>query len=135
VSFCDAWETAVLDHVMNDGAMTPTDQYIGLSTTTPTDAGGNFTEPVGNGYARKATTGTDWDAAVAGSPSYKDNTATITFGTASGGSWGALTYCGFFDASSGGTPNATGQITNGPKTIEGGDTAQFAAGELDITLD
>lgn len=134
--FDDATERAILDHVFTDPAWTPpATWYIGLSSTTPTDAGSNFTEPSTGAYARVATTAADWDAATGTAPARKDNSATKTFTTATG-DWLAganLTYFGLFEASTGGTPRVTGPLTT-PKPVLSGDTPTFGAGGLSIRL-
>lgn len=131
MSFTDYTENELLDHVLNDGAYTAGTIHVSLSTTTPTDAGTNFTEPSGNGYARVAAAAAVWDAAAAGS---KDNGTIISMGTASGGSWGTVTYFGIHDALSAGNLLMTGALT-ASKTIADGDSAEFAAAALAITLD
>jgi len=56
-SFTDFLENELLDHVFGNAAYTsPATLYIGLSTSTITDAGGNVTEPVGGSYARVPVT-------------------------------------------------------------------------------
>ena len=67
----------------------PTNVNVGLSTTTPTDAGGNITEP-GNGYSREAFN-TWHGATVTGSAEIAENSGTITMPTPSG-TWGTITY-------------------------------------------
>ena len=63
MSFTDFWENEILDHILDDGAYTaPSPVYVGISTTTPTDAGTNFTEPASGGYARVAAAAAVWDA-------------------------------------------------------------------------
>ena len=132
MSFTDFWENEILDHILNDGAYTaPAPIYVGLSTTTPTDAGTNFTEPASGGYARVAAAAAVWDAAASGS---KDNGSVIDMGTASGAAWGTITHFGLFDASTAGNLCATGALT-ASKTIADGDSAQFAAAALALTLD
>lgn len=131
--FIDSLERSVLDHVLNDGAYTPpTNWFVGLSTTTPTDAGANFTEPVGNNYSRVSTAAADWNAASGTAPAVKDNANTITFPTPSG-SWGTATHFGLFIASSGGTVQIFGALSVA-KTIDSGDAASFAAAALRILL-
>lgn len=67
--------------------------YVGLSSTTPSDAGGNITEPSGGGYARASTAG-KWGTVASGQVS---NNADIDL--ASTGTWGArLTHFVLFDA-------------------------------------
>lgn len=131
--FTSALEASILDHVLNDGAYTPpTNWFLAFSTTTPTEAAGNFTEPSGNAYARLSTAAADWAAAVAGDPSVKDNANALTMPTATG-SWGTLTHFGLYTASSGGTLGIWGAL-DVSKAVTTGDTASFAVGALDIKL-
>jgi hypothetical protein len=106
--------------------------YVGLSTTTPTMAGGNITEPSGNNYARVATAAGDWNAGTNADPSLLDNANAITFPQASG-SWGTCTHFVLFDASSGGNVLGYGALTTN-KTPTTGDTPSFPAGSLDVTI-
>ena len=133
MSFTDFLELEVLDQLFGGlDYAEPATLYIALSTTTPTDAGGNFTEPVGNGYARKgeANNKTTWTTAAAGALS---NAIEIIFAQATG-AWGTITHFGIFDALTGGNLLATGALTVA-KPIDADDTAKFAVGDLDVTLD
>lgn len=129
--FVDAKEQAILDLIF-DAALGATTLYIGLSTTTPTDSGSNFTEPSGNNYARVATTSADWNAASGTAPATKTNSGTKTFNQASG-SWGTVTHFGLFTASSGGTPIIWGALT-ASKSIGNGDTASFPASSMTLQM-
>ena len=134
--FTDAFERAILDHVLTDPAWTPASTlYIGLSSTTPTEAGGNFTEPSTGSYARVSTTASDWSAASGTAPAVKTTTATKTFpaATADWASGSNLTHFGLFDASSAGNLIAWGALTTA-KPVLNGDTASFAAGALTLKL-
>ena len=73
----------------------PTNVWIGLSTTTPTVAGTNVTEPVGNSYARVSTSTATWGTAAAGSIT---NAAVIQFPTATAAGWGTVISAPVFDA-------------------------------------
>jgi len=131
-SFADWMENKVLDHYFGQTASgSPASVYFALSTTTITDAGGNLTEPSGNGYARKSMTNnkTTWGTASAGSVS---NAAQIDFAQASG-SWGTVVDFAVMDAASGGNMLAYGTLSTS-KTIDSGDTASFAASAITITL-
>lgn len=127
---------AVLDQLFGSTALTPpTDYYIGLSTTTPTDTGTNFTEPSGNAYARvqKTNNTTNWPAASAADPTVKSNGNAITFATATG-SWGTVTHAGWF------TTLATATLVewaalSSSQAIGTGATASFATGQLQSQLD
>lgn len=131
--FCDFWENEILDHVLGASTYTPPGTlYVALSTTTPTDAGGNFTEPVGNNYARVAVTNnlTNWPAASGGS---KSNGTAVTFNDATG-SWGTVTHFGVYDQASGGNLLFWGQLT-ASKLVGTGDQLSFGATNLQVTLD
>lgn len=138
-SFTDHVELKVLDHLFGASnslvAFSANMYYIGLSTTTITDAGGNITEPSGNGYARCAATNnkTTFGNAAAGSV---NNAVALGFPQASG-SWG--TVIDFFlanHATQAGASQIFGYGTLGTsKTIQSGDTPSFAVNALQITLD
>ena len=121
-------ELKLLDHSLGTTAYTaPSNVYVGLFTSDPTDAG-TGTEVSGNNYSRKEAT---FAAASGGSAS---TNATITFDAASGGNWGTITHIGIFDASSSGNLLFHGAVTTS-KTIEDGDTFQISSGNLTISLD
>lgn len=134
--FTDTVERALLDHFLTDPAYTPpATMYLGLSSTTPTEAGGNITEPSGGSYARVATTAADWSAASGTAPALKTTTATKTFPTATA-DWVAganLVAVVLFDASSAGNAVAWGPLTT-PKPVLSGDTASFAPGAFTLRL-
>jgi hypothetical protein len=129
-SFSDYWENEILDHIFGKGSYTPPTIYVGLSTADPLDNGSGLAEPTGNGYARVQTTAADWNAAAGGA---LDNVNDITFPQATG-SWGTITHFALFDTASGGNILAHGALS-ASKTIGSGDTAKFAAGDLDVSLD
>lgn len=136
--FTDTVEQALLDHFLTDPAYTPpATMYLALSTTTPTEAGGNFTEQtIGVGaYARVSTAAADWSAASGTAPAVKTTTAVKTFPTATA-TWVAgasFTYFGLYDAATAGNLLAFGALTVA-KPVLNGDTASFAAGALTIKL-
>ena len=67
-SFKDATETAVLDHIVSKTSYTmPTTCAVGLYTAAPTDSTTGTEVTNANAYARKDTSGTDWNAAASGS--------------------------------------------------------------------
>lgn len=134
--FTDATERAILDHVLSDPPYAPPSTlYIGLSSTTPTEAGTNFTEPSGGSYARVSTTAADWSAASGTAPATKTTTATKTFPTATADwSSGANLACfGLFDAPTGGNLVAWGALTTA-KPVLSGDQASFGPGGLTLKL-
>lgn len=107
--------------------------YVALFTTQPAEDGTGGTEVSGGSYARVSTAAGDWNAATSADPSLLDNANAITFPQATG-SWGTVTSFGLYDASSGGNfLGASALDTN--KSPTSGDTPEFAAGELNLTLD
>lgn len=135
--FTNYLDQKLVELVFGDTAYTiPATLYVGLSTTTPTQAGASFTEPSGSGYARVAVTNSTTNFVAAGtqpSTGYEvENGTAITFPAATG-SWGTVTYFGIFDASTSGNLLAFGALT-ASQTISSGDTASFAADALTITL-
>ncbi len=132
-SFGDYWEKKILDHIFNKAAYTAPTIYVALSTADPTDTGSGLAEPSGNGYARKQTAASDWNAATGTNPTVTDNATALAFSEATG-SWGTISHFALMDAPTGGNLLAYGSLTT-PKAITAGDTAQFAAGDLDVQLD
>jgi hypothetical protein len=134
--FVDTVEQAILNGLIQDPSWSGyATLYIALSSTTPTEAGGNFTEPSGGSYARVSTAAADWSAASGTAPAVKTNTATKTF-TAASADWVSgsnLTYFGLYDALTVGNLVAFGALTTA-KPVLNGDTASFAAGTLILKL-
>jgi len=129
-SFADYWENEILDHIFGKGSYTPPTIYVGLSTADPTDDGSGLAEPTGDAYARVSTLAANWSVASSGA---LDNANDITFPEATG-SWGTITHFALFDAATGGNMLAHGALS-ASKAIGSGDTAKFAAGDLDVSLD
>lgn len=122
----------LLDHTVGKTSYTMPTNYMGLSSTTPTTAGANVTEPSSGAYARVATSGTSWNAASAGAVT---NSATLTFPTATA-DWVAganLTYGVAFDASTSGNLLYFGALTTA-KPVLNGDTVSIAPGGVSISL-
>lgn len=104
--------------------------YIGLSTTTPTETGTNFTEPsAANGYERIkiSVMGAASDAQIS-------NNKIITFPLIKNNSWGTVSHFGLFSSESGGTPYLFGAI-NTPVELPVGYLACLDAKKLIIGLD
>lgn len=118
----------LLDHIGGNGSYTAPTPYVGLFTAAPSDAGGG-TEVSGGSYAR-VNANTSFGAA---SGTTMANDATITFPTATA-SWGTVSHFGIFDASTSGNLLAWGPVGT-PKAVGIGDTASFAIGDLELTLD
>lgn len=127
-------EMLLLDHFTGKTAYTVPTWYMGLSTTTPNESSGSFTEPVAGGYLRVALTAATWTAATGGDPSSTSYGGAITFPAATGG-WGTVTHGGLFSVA---TP-ATGLVqfwatlTNA-KAIQTSDTGSYAANTFLVKL-
>jgi hypothetical protein len=133
--FTDAYETALLDHVFSDPVLTPETLWLGLSSTTPTDAGGNITEPTGGAYARVQLTAAIMAAATGTAPASKANGSAVAF-TAASADWVAganLTHLVVFNASTAGACRAWGALTVA-KPVLNGDTPSFPIGALAFRL-
>lgn len=119
-------EDELLDHSLGTSSyVSPATVYVALYTTDPTDAD-TGAEVSGNGYARQVAT---FSAASGGATS---NTNEITF-TASGGDWGTITHIGIRDALTAGNLLYHGALT-AARTVNDGETARFAIGDIDIAL-
>lgn len=131
--FTDGTEQGLLDYFI--ATYSAATKYIALSSTTPTEAGGNFTEPSSGSYARVSTTSADWAAATGTAPASKATSTTKTFPTATGDwvSGANLTHFGIYSASTSGTLLAWGALTVA-KPVLNGDTASFASGSLVLKL-
>ena len=124
----DHAENLLLNYLMTTDSVTrPTAWYVGLFTAAPSDSGGG-TEVTGNGYSRQSAT---WDTA-SGTGGTTANSADISF-TASGGNWGTITHIAIHDAATGGNLLWHGAMT-ASKIVNDGDTLQFTAGNIDLTL-
>ena len=119
----DAWFGAVALSV-------PGTWYVSLSQTAPTEAGTNWTEPVGNGYARVAVTNnlTNFPSATSGT---KTNGTAIAF-LESTASWGTITHIGFFNQASGGSLYFWEQLPVS-KAVAANTTVYFSIGSLTIS--
>jgi hypothetical protein len=134
-SFSDYWENVILDHVFKTSAHTAaTNIYIALCTTAPTDAttgsGLSAVEVATSfGYSRQLCN--TWDAAAGGAT---ENTQSETFAQATS-DWGSVTHFALVDAAgeSAGNMLAWGSLAV-LKNIQSGDTAKFAAGDIDVVL-
>jgi hypothetical protein len=124
----DHAEALLLDWLMTNGTATrPTAWYVGLFTAAPSDSGGG-TEVSTGGYARQSVT---FDAASSPGGT-TSNSGAVSF-TASGADYGTVTHIGIFDASTSGNLLWHGALT-ASKTVADGDTLEFSAGNIDLTL-
>lgn len=127
----DHAEALVLDWLFTTDSVTrPTAWYLALTTGAISDAEtgsnlGGSTEISGNGYSRQGS------IAFSRSGSTMDNDSALSF-TASG-DWGTIAYCAICDASSGGNMLCHTPLDTS-RSVNDGETLQFAAGDVDITL-
>lgn len=110
--------------------------YISLHTADPGEDGQGAGEVSGGSYARKQTAPADWDTASGADPSTIQNATVITFVTATA-SWGTVTHFGFWTSLAGTTEadflGATPADTS--RTIDNGETAEFAIDAITVTAD
>ena len=132
--FVNSEEMAQLDSFTGKTAYTAPTFYVGLSTSTPTEGAGNFTEPSAGAYARFQITAATWTAATGGDPSSTSYGATITFPQATS-SWGTCTHFGLFSVKtlSTGLVRFWGTLTTS-KAIQTNDTASFSTNTMLIKL-
>lgn len=131
--FSTTIDCAILDHFTGKSSWTaPTAIYIGVSSTTPTKAGGNVTEPSGGAYARIQITAAQFTSAAS---SACENNADKNFAAASADWLSAadLTHLVFYSASSGGTFLGYKALTT-PVKVRNGDTLRFASGDIDLSI-
>lgn len=131
-SFSNYLEDEILDHIFGGADFTrPSPVFVALYTATPSDTGGG-TEVTGGSYARVSVTNnaTNFPASSGGA---KSNGTEIAF-TPATANWGTVVAFGILDASTNGNLLCWGDVTPN-KAINSGDTAKFAAGDLDITID
>ena len=110
--------------------------YVGLSSTAPAEDGTGVTEPSTGSYVRVATSAATWNAATNADPSVVSNAAAITFPTATA-DWLAgvnLTHLVFFDAAAAGNVLGSTALTVAKPVLDG-DTAEFVAASLTVSLD
>lgn len=130
----DSRERSIADSQFGGGATTwaPATWFLGISTTTPAGDGTGFTEPSGGAYARVSITNnaTNFPAAVTVSGiTTKQNGIKFTFPNPTA-SWGLITYCGFFTASTGGVPEYWFQLDVAITVNSGNTPVEFDIGQL-----
>lgn len=128
MSLTNAFETSTLKYLLTTDSVTrPTNWYVGLFTSDPTDTGVAGTEVSGSGYARTAAT-----FSVTGNTA--SNTSGVEFAAANGGDWGTVGWIGIMDAASGGNMIVHSSLVTA-KIIADGDVFRIPTGDLDVTLD
>lgn len=106
----------------------PTNYYIGLSTSAPTVAGGNVSEPSGSaGYARVRLTGlsepTNGVITNGSAISFEESTA----------DWGTVTHFVIYDAATGGNLLMYDALT-ASRTVETATVVMIKENSLQLTL-
>lgn len=128
MSKSDFLETAILNHTLRNIPYTPPAVvYVGLFTAVSSDSAPG-TEVSGNDYVRRVVT---FGAPSGGSCS---NTNQITFPVATPSGYGTIVGCGLFDSASGGNFLRHAAVLS-PRTIQAGDAATFAPGQITVTED
>lgn len=135
--FTDYLEAELLDHAFGKGTRdytSPANLYLALITAATNDASdleSQLTEPATGGYAKAAIT---FGAAAGTSPTTTSNTATITFTNTAATAW---TVVGIAILDGTGTSANVLCYDNDmtDATINQNEKLQFAAGDIDITLD
>ena len=139
--FANYWEKVIMNTFFNisgtlyTASRVTTNLWVGLSSADPLDDASGVSEPPGKGYLRIKTTNasaTTWQVADATGTTI-DNASAIEFAAASA-DWGTMThFCLFSGGTAGASLCAYGALS-ASKTIENGDIARFAIGQLDICL-
>ena len=131
----DAYEDAVLDHILGTTELTFDGTIFLALGTDATPSKTTFTEvatPGTLGYARKAITfnasGTD---GIAEGPA--TGAGTITFGPCTDTQWGTLKSFALYTASTGGTRITQGALSDQTKVVGVGDSATVAEGSIVVT--
>jgi len=112
----------VLGAILNATAYSEADLYLSLHTADPGSTGAN--EATGGSYARQAI------PKVAPSSGTYTSDAAITFASMPAGTF---THVGLWDAATAGN-YIDGDALTASKTVDAGDTIQFASGALTATL-
>lgn len=120
-------ENELYDHVLRNAAYTsPTAVYLALFTAVSDAEAGSGTEVAVTGYARQAVT--------MGAPSNGagSNSSAVTFGPLS--DTGTATHAALFDAETDGNALTAIKALSASKAWTGGDSIEFAIGDLDFSL-
>jgi hypothetical protein len=128
-SMADFLEDELLDHVLKNLSYSPPATiYVALFTAPgPTDAGPGANEVAVGGYARQTAA---FDVSSGGATA---NSAIVTW-TASGAAYGTVVAFALMDAVSAGNMLFWADLDTS-RVVNDGDTCEFAAGDLAITLD
>lgn len=128
-SFDEAYEKKVLEAA--PGKSPEAGRWVTLCTTAPTKSA-KGTAATYTGYKDVATTAASWKTAEGGEPSKITNAAALSFPKCTGGE----SAVGYFEvyANEAKTERVCWGALTTSKTITSGDTPEFAAGALEVTL-
>ena len=130
MSFTNFFETAILNVLRGTTLTGITTLHVGLASAAANDETPSITEISGGGYARSPLTlGVPSQGADAATTL---NTAVVTFGPATGADWPAATHFIITDALTGGNVLAVNPLA-APRTVQVGDSAEFAVGALAVS--
>ena len=130
----DALEQEIGDYLTGQGTATTFgtgNAWLALYTTPPGEDGTGGVEVSGNAYARQQISATNM--APTTTAGVATNDLAIAFPTASGGNWGVITHVGICSAVSAGTIGAVTALA-ASKTVDDGDTFEFAIGDFSVTV-
>lgn len=117
---------ALLDHLFSKSTFTQPDIYVGLGTTSG--------EISGMGYARVATTSSDWSSGSdSGSIGIVSNLNTITFANPTG-NWGLVSKIHIWDSLSGGNQLAEEDLEGLKDVVAGQEGIEFGVGDISIAV-
>jgi hypothetical protein len=125
---------AVLNVLRGTNITAPGSVYVSLFSAAPASDAVDGTELSGNGYARQSIT-FGAPATDSGGVRKVANTNVITFGPGTSSDWAAATHFGVHSASSGAGNLLYWDALTTPKTVQVGDSGQYAAGALVIKED
>lgn len=114
-------------------------QQTSLNWSFPTTGATDFVAYSANGTSetaavtRTAIGATGWAAATNATPSVKANSGNLTTAAATGSA--TITHFAIFDASTGGVQKTDWQALSSSRAVVAGDTLQWAAGALTVSLD
>lgn len=120
------FEDAMLNLMRSQNITAPSNLYVGLFLSNPTDTGTAGTEISYTGYARQAITFSAPAASGAGLST--ENTLAITFPESESAA-GTITFVGIFDSLTGGNMWLYGQLDS-PLVVQTGVSPVFRAGAL-----
>jgi hypothetical protein len=123
----DFLENAVLNAALRNTALQITTAYLALFTAAPGETGGGTEVGAGVGYSRQAT------AFDAPSNGVTQNSALETFGPCTTTNWGSITHAALVDAASGAANYLYYGALTSARTVNVGDSLEFAIGAVSVT--